>query len=63
MVINAFIDRFENGNAVILSDEIGIEVSIPEDVVHSTCNKGDTVTLTFNEYFEVENIEFEGHNE
>lgn len=46
MVIKAIVDRIEDGNAILLSNEIGLEISIPVDTMSILCNKGDTVTLT-----------------
>lgn len=47
MIINAIIDRIENGTAFLLSTETGIEVSIPADIISGRCNEGDLISLTF----------------
>lgn len=46
MVITAIIDRIEDGHAILLSDEIGIEISIPADRVKGVYNQGELLSLT-----------------
>ncbi|MDP4180927.1 MAG: DUF3006 family protein [Bacillota bacterium] len=63
MVINAIVDRIENGNAVLLSEDMGMEISIPEEEIIDTYSMGDTITLTFDGDFEVQNMDKEADNE
>ena len=46
MVITAIIDRIEDGHAILLSEEIGIEISIPVDTVKGVYNQGELLSLT-----------------
>ncbi|MCX7921296.1 MAG: hypothetical protein N3B21_04630 [Clostridia bacterium] len=46
MTITAVIARIENGNAILLADEIGIEISVPADIIEGTYNEGEVLTLT-----------------
>jgi len=46
MVISAVVDRIEDGNAILLSEGIGIEISIPVNFTNNTYNKGDVISLT-----------------
>jgi hypothetical protein len=46
MVISAVVDRIEDGNAILLSEGIGIEISIPVNSMDYTYNKGDMVSLS-----------------
>lgn len=46
MVISAVVDRIEDGNAILLSEGIGIEISIPVNSMDFTYNKGDMVSLS-----------------
>lgn len=46
MVIKAVVDRIEDGVAVLLSDDFGMEISIPLDSTNVLYNKGDSVSLT-----------------
>ncbi len=46
MVISAVVDRIEDGNAILLSEGIGIEISIPVNSMDCTYNKGDMVSLS-----------------
>jgi hypothetical protein len=45
MIINAFVDRIENGIAVLLSSDMGIEISIPVPVGEGKFSEGDSVSL------------------
>ncbi|HEY9061592.1 MAG TPA: hypothetical protein VIO64_13955 [Pseudobacteroides sp.] len=56
MEISAVVDRIENGNAVLLSEDMGIEISIPEENIINTYCMGDRLTLTINGDFHVINI-------
>ncbi|MCX7748552.1 MAG: DUF3006 domain-containing protein [Clostridia bacterium] len=49
MVIKAVIDRIENGNAILLSEEMGMEISIPLEEIEATCNEGEIVSLTIDD--------------
>ncbi len=49
MVISAVIDRIEDGNAILLSEGIGIEISIPVKLINNTYNKGDKISLSIDE--------------
>ncbi|KNY25221.1 DUF3006 family protein [Pseudobacteroides cellulosolvens] len=55
MEINAVVDRIENGNAVLLSEDMGIEISIPEENIINTYHMGDRLTLTINGDFDIRN--------
>jgi hypothetical protein len=46
MVISAVVDRIEDGNAILLSEGIGIEISIPVNSIDNTYNKGDMVSVS-----------------
>ncbi len=46
MVIKAVIDRIEGENAILLSDEIEIEISIPVSMIDGECRKGEVLDLT-----------------
>lgn len=46
MVIKAIVDRIEGGNAILLSDEIGIEISIPVEMIQDECDEGKILTVT-----------------
>lgn len=56
MEISAVIDRIENGNAVLLSEDMGIEISIPEENIINTYCMGDKLTLTINGEFDIISI-------
>ena len=56
MEINAVIDRIENGYAVLLSEDIGIEISIPEENIIDTYHMGDRLVLTINRQYDIINI-------
>ena len=45
MIINAFVDRIENGIAGLLSSDMGIEISIPVPVGEGKFSEGDSVSL------------------
>ena len=47
MVIAAVLDRFENGTAILLSDEMGIEIDIPDEKIKGTYKEGEVIYLTF----------------
>jgi len=49
MVIMAVVDRIENENAVLLSSEIGIEVTIPANMIKGIYKEGEVVSLTIDE--------------
>lgn len=49
MTITAVVDRIENGNAILLSDEIDIEISIPVDMMQGTYDKGEIIILTLDD--------------
>ena len=46
MVITAVVDRFENGNAVLLAEDMGMEISIPTNTVRQVFKKGEVLYLT-----------------
>ncbi|MCX8130145.1 MAG: DUF3006 domain-containing protein [Clostridia bacterium] len=46
MLIETILDRFENGCAILLSDEMGIEIDIPDEKIKGTYKEGETVYLT-----------------
>ncbi len=46
MVIEAVIDRFENGNAILLAEELRVEISISEEEIREIYKEGETVYLT-----------------
>lgn len=56
MNITATIDRIENGMAVLLSKEFGIEISIPEHLVNGLYNKGEVISLTIDKDGNIENL-------
>ncbi|HHY23808.1 MAG TPA: hypothetical protein GX527_06155 [Clostridiaceae bacterium] len=49
MVIAAVIDRFENGNAILLAEELRVEISISEEEIREIYKEGETVYLTLEE--------------
>jgi hypothetical protein len=53
MEISAVVDRIENGNAVLLSEDMGIEICIPEENIINTYSRGDKLTLTINGDFDI----------
>lgn len=46
MVIAAVIDRFEDGNAILLAEDLRVEISIPEKEMREIYKEGETVYLT-----------------
>lgn len=46
MVIKATIDRIEDGNAVLISDEIGVEISIPLNTLEGKYTAGEVISVT-----------------
>ena len=49
MVIKAVIDRIEDGNAILLSYELGIEICIPVDMIDGEYGEGETLSLTIDD--------------
>jgi hypothetical protein len=47
MVIAAVLDRFENGNAILVADEMGVEIDIPDEKIKGTYKEGEIIYLTF----------------
>ena len=45
MTITAVVDRFYKGNAILLSDEIGLEINLPAKVVKGIYKKGEIIEL------------------
>ena len=46
MEIKTIIDRIEDGQAILLSDEMGIEISIPLSLINDECCIGETLCVT-----------------
>ena len=46
MIINAIVDRIENGNAILLSNEMSVEISIPVHFADGAFNEGEILSLT-----------------
>ncbi|MCX7842766.1 MAG: hypothetical protein N2489_06795 [Clostridia bacterium] len=46
MVIKAVIHRIEGENAILLADEVGVEISIPANIIKGSCIEGETIALT-----------------
>lgn len=63
MVIKAVIDRFENGNAILLAEEVGMEVTIPISDICCEYKKGDVLSLTLNKSGNVSNYYDEVKND
>lgn len=47
MFITAVIDRIEDGNAILLEQETGIEICIPLNKLDGEYIEGETITLSF----------------
>ncbi|MFZ5986789.1 MAG: hypothetical protein ACOYWZ_06665 [Bacillota bacterium] len=56
MVINAIVDRIENGYAVLLSNDCGLEISIPVEAGESEYVEGESVSLIIDDDGLVKNI-------
>ena len=46
MVIKAVIDRIEKDKAVLLSEEMGIEIYLPAKAISGACREGDEVCVS-----------------
>jgi len=53
MVIKAIVDKIENGKAILLSDEAGVEISIPTCMLEGIYSEGETLSLTIDEANEI----------
>ena len=49
MIINAVVDRIEDGNVILLTEDIGLEISIPAKLITGKCSKGETLSLTIDD--------------
>jgi hypothetical protein len=56
MVITAIIDRVEDGNAILLSEEAGIEISVPIDVIEGMYREGERISLTIDRNGNIKNL-------
>ncbi|MDQ2085269.1 hypothetical protein RBH29_02310 [Herbivorax sp. ANBcel31] len=45
MIIKAIFDRIENGFAVLLPDNLGIEINIPVSKWKNNCQRGESVSI------------------
>lgn len=46
MIIDAMVDRFENGNAYFVLGDVNAEISIPKSDKFSNLEVGETIQLT-----------------
>jgi len=56
MVITAVLDRFEGGQAVLLSSDAAMEISIPQDMVAGLYSTGEEIKLSIGSDGAVEDI-------
>jgi hypothetical protein len=49
ITMTAFVDRIEDGCAILLSDYPGMEISVPLTSLKKECRKGDVLTLTIDD--------------
>lgn len=56
MVITAVVDRIEDGNAILLSDEIGVEISVPIGVIEGTYSEGERLSLIIDNHGEIKSL-------
>lgn len=45
MIIKAVFDRIENGCAVLLPDNLSIEINIPVSMWKNNCQRGEVVSI------------------
>jgi len=46
MTITAIVDRFDKGNAILLADELGLQIDLPAELVMGVYKKGEVIELT-----------------
>lgn len=56
MNISAVVDRIENGKAILLSNEFGIEISIQANLILGQFKEGEVISLTIDKNGNIENI-------
>lgn len=60
MIINAVVDRIDGENAILLSEDIGIEISIPLNNTNDNYNTGDILSLTIDKDITINGFHREG---
>jgi len=45
MVITAVIDRIENGYVVLMPEDTGMEITLPEEILDGNYKKGEILTI------------------